>query len=637
MKIVKLMILSLIIGFSNNLSAQNEVWTLPPNYLNDQGVIIPLPTVSTNEWGYHGDPATTVSNAMQDANGNLLFFIVDGEVYDKDGYTIGVIDFLINATLYIKSTAEVAIAPVPGNCSQYYIFMAGRSYYINSFNNKEPVVALLDMSEPSTIASNRMGELIYGSTIEDILPSSAPDIIYDEYKQGSSYFAVSKEHDGRRFVFISNPRYIYRFIIDAAGLNYDGVMPVTYYAGNNDIPFRGEIKLVEVNNANSNVKYRLAFYLPYVPPMNSGQLSSNLVYIYNLDVSGNITFDNNGIDKYYLPYENSPQILELDRAYIHGLEFSPNGNILYITHQTNVDYPNAFEYFDFNNTSAGVQAVPGITVQQAMNFEHSQIEISKSGDLYLAHANGLARFTNPNNPLSGILTINFLSFSYLANREGDAGNSVNLMSYMLPDQIDGMDYSSIGYPSLHNITTYTAASGGTWQPGSNPWNTNVSEFYVQDKLIIPSGKNITIQNMTFHFAPDAKVIVEQGGKLTLNNSVFTNANVNYDNSEQDYWQGVQVYGTTNQNQFPLNNPTHQGMLVIQNGSTIEYAHVATTNWRDDYWNEIGGVIQSNNGVFRNNRIDVAFMAYNNFSTINPNNILDNNSFFRNTEFISDDD
>ena len=626
--------------FGNIGYAQNPLWSLPSDYIDLNGPH-PLPTVSSSQYGYHGDPTECTSNAMPDANGDLLFFIVDGEIYDKDGYLIGVLDFMLNSSLDTKGTAEIAIVPVPGNCSQYYIFMAGRKNYVNSFSSKEPVVALLDMSEPSSIPSNstnKMGNILYCKKIQSVLPNTAPSILYGSgVKQGSSYFAASKENNGERFVFISTARDIYRFIIDAAGLHYDGVIPVTFPSGNNDIPFRGEMELVETNNG-GNVKYRLAFYIPYVAPINSGQHGSNVVYVYNLDFSGNIAIDNNGIDKYYLAYENNPQTPISNRAYIHGLEFSPNGEILYITHQANSDYPSAFDFFDFNTISAGIQSVPGATTQDALNFENSQIEIGKSGKLYLAYAGGLATFSNPNTPNLGLLNLSALTFNYSANREGDLGNDSRLKSYMLPDQIDGMDYGSIAYPSLHTITSYTANSSGTWQPGQNPWNINNTEVYVQDQLIIPSGKNITIENMTFHFAPDAEVLVKQGGKLTLDNgSVFTNAKVSCDNSQGEFWQGVQVYGTTNQHQYPYNQPDYQGMLVLKNGGTIENAHVAATNWKTDDWNAIGGVIQSTDGVFRNNRRDVAFMSYSNHPPSNPFYEISNRSTFKNTDFVTDDD
>ncbi|MFA5574479.1 MAG: hypothetical protein WC994_05430 [Brumimicrobium sp.] len=295
------------------------------------------------------------------------------------------------------------------------------------------------MSVPSYHYPDRIGDLIYGTTIEDILPAEAPNIEIElgYGKQGSSYFAVSKENNGKRFVFISNPSRIFRFIIDDAGFHYDGFIPVTYHAGNNDIGYRGEMELVEVNN-NGNVKYRLAFYLPYVPPMNSPTLSSNLVYIYNLDSTGEITLDNNGWNKYYLPYENSSQIPIMDRAYIHGLEFSPDGNILYITHQSNSDYPSAFDFFDFNNISAGIQPVPGVTLQESLNFQNSQIEIGKSGSsdlLYLAYSGGLATFSNPNTPSLGSLQMNTVPFQYDYNMQGVSYYSDGLKSYMLPDQI----------------------------------------------------------------------------------------------------------------------------------------------------------------------------------------------------------
>src|SRR5690554_7007919 len=150
-------------------------------------------------------------------------------------------------------------------------------------------------------------------------------------------------------------------------------------------------------------------------------------------------------------------------------------------------------------------------------------------------------------------------------------------------------------------------------------------------LIVKSGVTLIIK-CELQFVPEAKVIIEPGAKLILDGGVLTNEN--YYNS---FWQGVQVYGTTSQNQLPSFNPTHQGMLVLKNGAVIEYAHKAATNWRQNSWNEIGGVIQSTNSVFRNNRRDVEFMAYKNYTPNNPNTEIANFSFFKNTSFISDDD
>jgi hypothetical protein len=67
----------LTLGFLlNQTKAQNHLWSLPPIsydvlFNNSQ----PLPT---NSWGYNGAPAQFAHNAMHDAQGNLLFFVVDG-------------------------------------------------------------------------------------------------------------------------------------------------------------------------------------------------------------------------------------------------------------------------------------------------------------------------------------------------------------------------------------------------------------------------------------------------------------------------------------------------------------------------------------------------------------------------------
>lgn len=320
---------------ANAQNTQNSVWAMPNNFI-DFNLTPPQPTPFNTANDYNGDPATCVSNAMQDENGDLLFFIVDNMIYDKDGFTIGDLNdsYSSSLPLNVKGTAEIAIVPVPGNCSQYYIFMAGRRSYVNSMETKVPVVAKIDMSEPTDpiYSPGKMGSVLYCKTIQDYLPSSAPDIlIQGRYgKQGNTYFAASKEHNAKRFVFIGTERGLYRFVVDANSFQYDGFLEFSLPSTLNGIYFRGEMELVEVNN-NSDVKYRLAVAIPADENGNR----SHTVYIANLDVTGNLTTDLNGLDEYHLPYNFDNQLPTAERPNIHGLEFSPNGDILYITHQTN--------------------------------------------------------------------------------------------------------------------------------------------------------------------------------------------------------------------------------------------------------------------------------------------------------------
>jgi hypothetical protein len=251
----------------------------------------------------------------------------------------------------------------------------------------------------------------------------------------------------------------------------------------------------------------------------------------------------------------------------------------------------------------------------------------------------LASFSNPNTPLTGVFDGNAIQvpgyFANYGNTIGTGNPTSMIKLYTLPDQIDGMNYQQFA-PTVYNSKIYTAQSNSIWKLGStnNPWGITSGDIYIEDKLIIPSGKSITIENMTFRFAPEAKIIIEPGAKLTIDGGILTNTRPC--NNEESYWRGVEVWGTSNQHQYPTNGSTYQGTLILKNGGTIEKAHIAATNWRRDDWNGIGGIIQATDGVFKNNRRDVEFMKYANFLASNPNTIVPNLSFFRNTDFVSDD-
>ena len=77
----------LMISTPAHAQTQNDFWSLPPNYyVNSSGSYLSLPTGPVPGQDYQGQAAMHSHNAMQDANGNLLFFVIDGYVYDKDGY-----------------------------------------------------------------------------------------------------------------------------------------------------------------------------------------------------------------------------------------------------------------------------------------------------------------------------------------------------------------------------------------------------------------------------------------------------------------------------------------------------------------------------------------------------------------------
>lgn len=100
-----------IYGFSQS---QNRTWVVPDKLLSFN----PAPTISTL---INQSLATTSYNAMQDANGNLLFYVIDGYILDAQGNEI---DFISNPNLpgyTVKGHPEVCIVPVPGSCTKYLL------------------------------------------------------------------------------------------------------------------------------------------------------------------------------------------------------------------------------------------------------------------------------------------------------------------------------------------------------------------------------------------------------------------------------------------------------------------------------------------------------------------------------------
>lgn len=184
-----------------------------------------------------------------------------------------------------------------------------------------------------------------------------------------------------------------------------------------------------------------------------------------------------------------------------------------------------------------------------------------------------------------------------------------------------LDYEMRNYVTGYNTTPFQITSNQTW---------DFSMKMYQD-LVIKPGVTLTVK-CELQFVPEARVIIEPGGKLIVDGGKLTNERY-YDT----FWRGVEVWGTTSQHQYPESQPTYQGRLDLVNGGTIENAYNGARNWKPEDFGKAGGVIVSNGGVFKNNRRAVEFISYENFSNTNPSIKRDNTSSFTNTDFIWDDD
>ncbi|MDT8412604.1 MAG: T9SS type A sorting domain-containing protein, partial [Vicingaceae bacterium] len=136
-----------------------------------------------------------------------------------------------------------------------------------------------------------------------------------------------------------------------------------------------------------------------------------------------------------------------------------------------------------------------------------------------------------------------------------------------------------------------------------------------------------INNMRFEFDVNARLIVENGARLTIDNTTLTV----YDGCDGNnlMWQGVEVWGIGT----GTFQPAVSGRFIAQNYSVIEHAIEGAVNFKHATSANNGGIIQANTGTtFRNNYRDVVF---NPFQSVFGSSQLNDQSYFSDVTFITD--
>jgi len=635
MKSKKIHFISAIFLFAfNTLIAQNPIWSLPQGQYSEIGGYLPLPTpnVPTNpNYVYANQIPYYTHNAMTDAGGNLQFFMVDNWGYDKNGMGLIRMNFSDPDDLNsnnVRGNSEVCIVPDPGNCSRYYIFTS--TFHITSGYNTA-VYTLLDMSKQYTLIDESnwpqgievSGGPIHGNHMtNNCVPLSTLNWALED---GSSvghgmytsarYAATKLRSDNSRLVFVTWQHRIFKFRIDESGITFQPqTLHIPTITGIPQLSITNERTELEVFEM-ANGHYRLAF---------DGALADTKVLV-SLELNATGAFVPGSV----LTHNLAPQG-ESNQAYIKGLEFSTQGNYLYFTHHTNSNHPNAIEYMDISNGQ-----VSSLVVPNSNNYQYSQIELGADGQLFFAYSGGLSTLQDSEDPTSN-WTAAAIPFSYSVTHAGWP-NQPRYHSYLLPDQIDGMNYFAhfntpeccLQFPTTDKIE-YVAEESTIWTETSNPLNNGTgSVAYIREELRIPAGITVTIQGMRVEFFEDAKCIIEPGGHLILDNTVFTAGPC-----ENIMWLGVEVWGNPNIPQYPASN---QGVLQLKNNSVIEHARIAAlmarrveNQWGGFYHDMRGGFVLAYNSVFRNNEKDAVIREYaNNQLTIS------NRCKFTNCTFITD--
>lgn len=599
----------------------NNTISLAPKYWEQNGAVYDLPTDGPNPGmyeDYDGSPSDFTHSAIQDENGELLFFVVDGGIYDKDGYQIEHLTFSDYGQIRQVGFSETLIVPDPVDCNKYYIFSSG-SNDLDNFSSSEwiPHYVKIDMEEENAYHQGRYGAIDQTMSLPLSLESSTitPGFWVDgsELKKlrYCNFSAVYPSCKKEVLVYMTVPWGVFQYRIDENGLTYQTklLFDNPYFDGP---AIRAEMESIVLPNGNHRIAsvYRMG---------NTATESRMGVFFADFSPNGNLI-------------SNSEELVEItwgftaDQPFINGIEFSENGEYLYVTHNTTTAYPNAIEYLDYNNLSNGLTP---LAVSNASDFQYSQIETNENGQLIFATSNRIATLSNSNSPNVSNWNNNFQSlgaFTYPINNFDGVMMGGGVDSYMIPKQIKQVSYSDyfakLGCSSGLGDITYS----GTWSPGegNNPFNSSTGEVYIDFDLVIPKGSQLTIEDMTFHFSSTASITVEKGdatekgASLILNGTTLT-ADTRCD--EEVMWPGILVEGHSNQNQTPLSN-TQQGQINVIGNSRIEHAMTGIHGLD-------GGIVRVSNSIFCNNRVGINIPQY-----FSPNQ-QDNQSYIRLSEFITD--
>ncbi len=623
-----------LIGLS--VFAQSPNWIITPNDYNfifpNSLPIPPFPNQPSDPYdGYDGEYADFSQNGAYDADGNLRFFVVDGNVFDPNGEFILGNTLQTNTSLDACGRSETVIVQDPGDCQKYYIFTASLGTGLH--NNEIPSYTTIDLSEPIADTSHIMGYSTGYLELPDngIISNGSEDI-------GNCFFAITPlTSSNERYLYVSSSEQIIKYIVSASGLTYDGVVDV-FDVSQNQRYVRGEMEVVELPGGG----YRLACPLYQLYPAPLPTLPSHYyhsIYYCDLDASGDYVNNSDGLIQYEaFSYED-------ESPFIHGLEFDPTGSALFIVHElTSENYADAIDVFTFND-----EVLYPINDSDADSYQFSQIELAADGYYYVADEDGLGRLAfNPTFDTNGDLTSYTVTFTEDVQTFTNSAASMpniptGIATFLLNDQIDGENYNNQFFGSEscclvythYDAESYTAETNGTWTNGAsnNPFGVANGTIIIKDELRIPAGKTITIQNMVVKFNPGAKLIIEngsgstQGGHLILDNTRLT---VNDACNEESMWMGVEVWGNPSLVQGSMYN-SMQGRLEMKNSSIIEHAYIAVLAAKRVSGNNFsnasnGGFIQAVNSTFRNNQRDAWIPAY-----ASPNN-YNNQSYFTNCTF-----
>lgn len=508
-KQIILLPLLLLIFINVIFSQQLENWAITSKFIdfNPSFAVSNLPTPPPPNT-YTGTKAGYAQGSYHDPLGNLMFFIVDGKVYDNAGYYIG--DF--------GTGLNTEVIAIPANeesyCGDYYLFYGSSNISSRVYWR----LLRMNLQNPNFPSDPTKKGVLSGSNYINISANG-----------GCSSLMLGitpKVTNGDRYLYAANCSHLNKILIQSNGtftFQNGWLMPNNYTSHG----LRSELEIIKLQDNT----YKIA--VPYLYESSPPSITYHWeIAVFPLNNLGNYTV---GTATYWGALSTS--LTEVFK----GFEFSPDGNYLYFTQ----NFSPYLKYINLSNNQVTI-----INVANALDFKDGMIERAYDGKLYYVANNRLASFSDPNNPLSSVwtnsvngsqFTTNFYPLTYGQYSPGTPDYGLRL----LLDQIDGQDYTydfnntcCEDITQWHEITKTLASSptSQTWTVGSgNPYNTDVVR--IKTSLTIPPNVTLTIRSMTVEFGVGATLNVPNGAILKLESATLQST------CQKSMWQGIVVTGT----------------------------------------------------------------------------------------------
>lgn len=597
-------------------------------------------------------------------DGQLIFFEVDGQLYDGDGYLIADARGTGCAECLEPGVMEFVSVPVPGSCGLYFLLTATPSV---STEPSYVQVSLLDMnaSNPHFVdvvtCTGRRGRLV---DLSADLPTMYPQFnSWTDWGFEDQPDELTSDHVGRlittttgksitplirvvagsgpddpSWLYFILPDRIYVYRIASNGIQ--AVLPIegssldhipTYFnttQATHKQYFR-DADAVRMENGQIRLALVDGFQL-YAYPINSSLDASNLLTMRFNGNTGKLVNGSSLGYRLFVPPTgcNAGPTVNISPG-LRGCTLNPSGNGLYLTAERTSDcvtWQPAMVHLDLA-TGSQTDLTADFINPQAYVRSRTYRNRGPGGvqAVYYPGASGLAAYTITTDPDQGLFSASAIAGSIAPAwlPAQDPGENVYKPRF-LNTAVSGDQHLSTASRtaccSYFQTVPGAVVGGYVRAAGQSTWNGSTNEVQPGSNMVVfncdvvvePGGRLI-VSGMEWRFSDNAKVIVKPGGYLSLNNCTLTTLDC-----PGERWPGVEVWGNSYFSQVtsgPYQIPTYQGKLNAV-ATTIENAEVGVLVGRRmaqtglaTYPYEGGGVVIMNGGSVLNCVRGIDFRKY----------------------------